>query len=315
MVIANVDTLPPRWQRGVSLARLTTWRIGGPAAFVSHPRDRQELRDDLELAARLALPVFAIGAGSNLLFPDDGYPGLLVRLPSGGVTAADGGALPSARESESDAVRARCPAGAPLPRVVRRLARLGWAGLEWAEGIPGTVGGAVVNNAGAFGGQIASALDSAEVWMPPDAPLAQSAADLGLAYRHSRLKGDEPTRAFILSACFRLERGRPDELAACMAEIRARRRQRAPREPSCGSVFRNPPGCAAGKLIAQAGLMGMRIGGAQISTRHANYIVNRGAASAAEVLELIALTRERVRATSGIELELEVQMVGFAGKR
>ncbi|MFH1144067.1 MAG: UDP-N-acetylmuramate dehydrogenase [Candidatus Eisenbacteria bacterium] len=321
--------IPEHWQRDVPLTRLTSWRIGGTAAFLAHPRDWQQLHADCELAARCDLPVFAIGAGSNLLFPETGYPGLLVRLPSGAVTAIDGrpvppahpaaaverpGQSPAARPEESAGTLVRCPGGFPLSRLVRHAARLGWAGLEWAEGIPGTVGGAIVNNAGAFGGEIGAVLESVEILTPPEAPRTLPAAQLDLAYRTSRLKGSEPTRLFLLSGCFHLAPGRPDALGARMAEIRTLRRRNAPREPSCGSVFRNPPGHPAGRLIEEAGLSGMRIGDAQVSTRHANYIVNRGRATAREVLELISIIRQRVRAHCGIELELEVQPVGFGSE-
>jgi len=301
--------IPERWRRDAPLSRLTTWRIGGAAAFFSRPRDRQELEEDVAAAARHDLPVFAIGSGSNLLFPDAGYPGLLVHLPSGDPRTMEGHALPAAA-GHAAPLLARCLAGASLSGTVRQLARLGWAGLEWAEGIPGTLGGAIVNNAGAFGGEISKILETAQVCAPPEPPQSWSAADLALAYRHSRLKGSEPTRWFILSGSLRLAPGNPGELAARMAEIRSQRRRSTPREPSCGSVFRNPPGGWAGKLIEEAGLKGMRVGNVQVSTRHANYMVNRGGATAREALELISLARERVHAAFGIELELEVQVVG-----
>ncbi len=328
-----VANIPERWQRNVPLSRLTTWRIGGPAAYLSRPCSQEDLAADLALAAGLAMPVFAIGFGSNLLFPDEGYPGLLVRLPSGLPRFADGRPLTPMRGREKTDARTgarerdemdaghrdegpgemliSCPAGASLSAVARRLAHFGYAGLEWAEGIPGTIGGAIVNNAGAFGGEMADALVSVEALEAGAPPRVWEPPELGLAYRHSRLKGSEPTHAFLLSARFRVRRGRAEELCAQVAAYRSRRRGNAPHEPTCGSVFRNPAGFSAGRLIERAGLSGMRVGDLQISTRHANYMVNRGNATAREALELIALAQSRVRAAFGIDLEPEVQKVGF----
>jgi UDP-N-acetylmuramate dehydrogenase len=292
---------------------MTTWRIGGPAAYLARPQTPTELADDLAAARELGLPVLALGAGSNLLFPDEGYPGLVLRLPAEGPRDDAGGPLaraPAPGPARADQ-RIWLAAGTPLPRLVRALARLGWGGLEWACGIPGTVGGAVVNNAGAYGAAMADRLEVIESLGPDGTPRRLRTADLEPGYRHTRLKGAAPSRAFLLRAAVRLTPAEPDALAARCTELRALRRARTPRGPSCGSVFRNPPGDAAGRLIDAAGLRGTRIGDAQIANRHANYIINRGAASAAQVLSLIDLVRRRVHAEAGVALDLEVQLVGL----
>jgi UDP-N-acetylmuramate dehydrogenase len=288
--------IPQRWRRDVPLSEWTTWRIGGPARFLSLPADVAELREDLTLARRLEVPVFALGGGSNLLFPDAGYAGLLIRLPESGDDA------PSA------IVRS---AGTPLAALAARLSLGGRHGLEWAGGIPGTLGGAIVNNAGAYGGSMADVVESVRVMAADGAVEIWDAARLAFGYRTSVLKGREPTASFLLSAQLRCPAADPAVTARCLRELRERRAATLPTEPSCGSVFRNPPGEVAGRLIEQAGLAGRRAGGAQISPRHANFIVNLGGARAGDVWELIRLVRTAVRAARGIDLELEVQPVGF----
>ncbi|MCK4414583.1 MAG: UDP-N-acetylmuramate dehydrogenase [Candidatus Eisenbacteria sp.] len=305
--------LPPnRWQRNVPLARLTTWRIGGPARFLAHPRNAAELVADLAAARHLGLPVFALGAGSNLLFADTGYPGLLIRLRGGPPRDADGTLLARMPPQRGGPARVVLLAsGTPLPRLVRQLARLGWGGLEWAGGIPGTVGGAIINNAGAYGGQIGDFLESVDLLDGDGSPATMAAAELGLSYRHSRLKGCAATTLFVLQARVRLTPTAPDTIAARCAELRAKRRARTPRGPSCGSVFRNPPGDSAGRLIDAAGLRGTRIGDSQVAYRHANYIINKGAATAEQVVALIDVVRRRVWVCFGVALEPEVQLVGL----
>jgi UDP-N-acetylmuramate dehydrogenase len=202
--------------------------------------------------------------------------------------------------------------------TARRLAAMGWDGLIWAEGLPGTVGGAVFGNAGCYGGDTASTIESAELLID-DALETWPAERLGYGYRTSALKaGERGTRArgqsgevppLVLAATFRLRRGDAGELAARMAAIAAERKGKTPAGSSCGSVFKNPPGESAGRLVERAGLKGTRAGGAMISPRHGNYIVNTGGATAAEILQLIELVRETVRERFGVELELEVRVV------
>jgi len=303
--------VPSRWQADVPLARLTTWRIGGPARFFSRPISTAELRDDLCLARALDLPFFVIGEGSNLLFPDRGYPGLIVRL-----AAPRAGRAPVARAATGEAMDGptaivELAAGSSFSAAARALAAAGWAGLEWAEGIPGTVAGAIVNNAGAYGGDVAQVLTEVDLLQADGQRATWPATEMRFAYRSSRLKGSEPTRWTLLAARWRLTRGAHEALLDRMAEIRARRTARTPTGASCGSVFRNPPGQAAGKLIASAGLAGTRRGDAQVATQHANYILNRGAARAEDALALMCAIRQRVAEEHGLTLEPEVQLVGF----
>jgi UDP-N-acetylmuramate dehydrogenase len=198
---------------------------------------------------------------------------------------------------------------------MRRIAAQGWDGLEWAEGLPGTVGGAVFGNAGCYGGDMASVLERAWVLVGDEVQL-WTVADMEYVYRSSRLKTQARQQAtagiapVVLAADLQVQRADPRELAAAMARTAAARKERTPWGRSCGSVFKNPPGGAsAGQLIDQAGLKGQRHGAAEISTKHANYIVNLGGASSDDVLHLIDLAQRTVQQQFGIDLELEVQIL------
>lgn len=295
-----------RIEEGRGLASLTSWKIGGPAAYFAEPEDVGTLQWCLEWAARRSLPVLPLGGGSNLLVADEGFPGLVLRYSDSS----------SARDDSGDEMRVRFGARFPLARAARMLASEGWAGLEWAEGIPGTIGGAVVGNAGAFGGEIAQTLREVDTFSLEAGSRILTAAECGFSYRMSVFKtpgglaGQGGPSVFVIAASFTLHRSDPAELAARMHAITEQRRERTPVGMSCGSVFRNPPGTSAGRLIDQVGLKGARRGGAQISPLHGNYIVNLGGASARDVLELIVLARETVRRELGVELELEVRLAG-----
>jgi UDP-N-acetylmuramate dehydrogenase len=293
--------IPSHWIRDVPIGQLTTWRIGGPARLLARPRDLTQLREDLALARRRDLQVLALGAGSNLLFPDKGYDGLLIRLPD----------APPRFPSESSAQLVGLAAGASLAGTARILAEHGWLGLHWAEGIPGTLAGAIINNAGAYGGQISRVLESARVLLRDGSVHVWPCERFQFDYRQSCLKGIEPTEIFVLSAAFHLTRQPPAEIAGLMRQYAIERKRCTPPGPSCGSVFRNPTEAPAWRLIREAGLAGLRIGNARISPKHANYIMNLGGASAVEVLELIERCRHAVMETAGIQLTLEVQLAGF----
>lgn len=303
----------------VPLARYTSWKIGGPARFFAEATSVGELRHALGWAAEQHLPVFVLGGGTNTLVRDQGFNGLVLRYRAQDVRITP----------QADSALVTIDAGAPTAGSVRRLARQGWAGLEWAEGLPGTIGGAVFGNAGCYGGDIASTLTRA--WLlVNDAVEEWPVERLGYGYRTSILKTDDrrpmtddlspvihrPSsidyRPLVLKAEFRLTQADPAALAAKMTGTSAVRRSKTPSGQSCGSVFKNPPGDSAGRLIEAAGLKGTQVGGAEISPKHANYIVNRGGASSEDVLRLIELARERVLHAFGIELELEVQVLGTA---
>ncbi len=292
------------------LARHSSWRIGGPARYYAEAANEEEVQQALAWAQEQGVPVFLLGGGTNLLIRDSGFPGLVLRYVA---------RQWELKELSADQGLLYVAAGAPMAGTVRRVAAMGWAGLEWAEGLPGTVGGAVFGNAGCYGGDIASVLERA--WLLIDGSVVEwPVARLGYGYRSSTLKAERnapdtlkeaaPSLApIILAAELHLQRADPAELAATMARIAAERKGKTPWGSSCGSVFKNPPGNSAGRLIEQAGLKGKRSGAAEISQRHANYIINLGRAKSSDVLQLIELARNEVLRQFGIELELEVQIL------
>jgi UDP-N-acetylmuramate dehydrogenase len=302
------------------LAKYTSWRIGGPARYFANASTPEELRGALAWANQRAQPVFLLGGGTNLLARDAGYAGLVLRYRSQELRV----------ESNGDDGRAWIAAGAPMAGSVRKLAAQGWGGLQWAEGLPGTIGGAVFGNAGCYGGDVAAAL--ARAWLLVDGTIEEWPAErFGYEYRTSVLKRANDERRttkneasngdpfvlrpsslnnpIVLAAEFKVYRADPRELAAQMERTAAERKGKTPWGSSCGSVFKNPPGESAGRLLEAAGLKGTRVGSAEIAQKHANYIVNLGGASSADVLGLIEVARERVLKEFGIALELEVQVV------
>lgn len=295
------DPLPPGITRDRPLAPLTSWKVGGPAAFFAEPADTAALTACLSFAAECGLPVLALGGGTNLLVSDAGFPGLVVRC----------GSRDWSVESGPDGLVLRAGARAPLAAVARGTAHAGCAGLEWAEGIPGTIGGAVIGNAGAFGGEIAAVFRSALAYSSADGEQTLRAADLRFTYRGSALREAPPGRWFLLAAEFSVTAGAADALRAKMRVYSSRRRAHTPAGASCGSVFKNPPGEHAGRLIEAAGLKGTEEGAAIVSPIHANYILNRGGATSQEILSLVERIRRAVRERFGVTLELEVRLVGF----
>ena len=288
-------------RRSVGLADYTTWRVGGAAQWFAEPESALQLQALLAWAQAEGLPALVIGAGSNLLVSDAGLEGLTLcnRRLQGAVLDAGTGLI-------------EAQAGEPIPSLARRAARAGLSGLEWSVGIPGTVGGAAVMNAGAQGGCTAEWLHSVQVLDParPDAPFSLSAAELAFAYRHSRLQ-QEPL--LVLSARFRLEPGHdPSAVSArTSGNLHSRTSTQPYQQPRCGSVFRNPEPQKAGRLIEALGLKGLAIGGAEVSPIHANFIVNTGHASAADIDALIREVQRRVREDQGVDLHPEVKRLGF----
>ncbi len=291
------------------LARHTSWRIGGPARYYVEVDTVVAVQAALAWADERGIPVFVLGSGTNLLVRDGGYHGLVLRY-----VGRSWQILP---HPDGDTATLHIEAGAPMAGTARRVSAEGWAGLEWAEGLPGSLGGSVYGNAGCYGGDIAGVLvqawllvdDQVQQWQPPQ---------LGFGYRTSALKRwhEPPRRPLVLAADLHLQRGDAAALAERIASIAATRKSKTPWGSSCGSVFKNPPPVAdgtaasAGQLIDRAGLKGTRIGGAEISTVHGNYIVNVANATAADVLALIEVARRTVQQEFGIELELEVQVIG-----
>jgi UDP-N-acetylmuramate dehydrogenase len=276
------------------MAPRTSIRVGGPADLLVRPEDPADLVALLAACSARGVPVFCLGGGANLLVADAGIRGAVIRLP------VDFG------EESGDGERLVLSAGAPLSRLVQRAISLGLTGCSFAAGIPGTLGGAAAMNAGTRIGEMKDVVEQVEVataeglrWIP--------AAELGFAYRTCRL----PPGAVVTRVGFRLARGDVAAARAAMDADREHRRRTQPLTwPTWGSTFRNPPGDHAGRLIEAAGLKGHRVGNAQWSDLHANFVVNLGGATARDCLALVRLARERVRELSGVELELEVRLVG-----
>lgn len=287
------------------LAKLTTFRIGGNAEWLALPKTPAQLKAALAWGNAQGLPVTMLGAGSNLLISDRGLPGLII-------------CTRALRHSEFDPVTGKviAAAGEPWSSLAWKAARNGLKGFEWTIGIPGTVGGAVVMNAGAHGGETADILVETEVVSPNGEVACLKPADLDYRYRTSNLQGSD---RIVTTATFQLSPGHePTAVKAATAEDLKQRRTTQPYHlPNCGSVFRNPPGTdadgkkhSAGRLIQNAQLKGYQIGNAQISTLHANFIVNLGNAKASDVLALIRHAQAVIRDRSGIDLETEVKIIG-----
>lgn len=281
------------------LARHTTLRIGGPADLWVRATSLTELIEYLRLARDYGLQALILGNGSNVLVLDGGIRGLAVENRS------DRWQLE--RLNEETAVL-HVSSGASLPLLANRLAREGWSGLEWGIGIPGTFGGAIIGNAGAHGKSMADCVRGVRALDPNGSEVTMPVTDLGMEYRRSRFKHSREW--VLLEADIMLSRAEPNECIARMNGYTVHRRRTQPTEASVGSMFKNPPGDYAGRLIEQAGLKGAHIGGAEISPVHANFIVNHGMASANDVLELVEMARTRVQDRFGVSLELEIQVVG-----
>ena len=284
-----------RVRASMPLAELTSFRIGGPADLFVAVEDETELMHAKAAAYRAGIPCFCLGAGTNLLVSDRGMRGLVVRL-------GDGFA-----KIKIDDAKVVAGAAAAFGTLVQKVVDRGLAGLEFGEGIPGTVGGGLVMNAGAFGGEIAKVVTLVHGVTESGEALALSKDDVKFAYRRTEL----PAHFIITRVDFELARGDRAQLTARVAELHAKRASRQPRGvPNAGSIFKNPPGNFAGKLLEGAGLKGTRLGGAAFSDQHANFIVNLGGAQAAEVRALIDMARNKVKEQSGVWLEPEVRLVG-----
>jgi UDP-N-acetylmuramate dehydrogenase len=285
--------------RQASLARFTAARVGGRGDLLLTIRSSERLAAAARWLWAQEIRFRILGGGSNVLIADAGVREVVI-LNKAGEAQFQQRASGAAVWAES---------GASLGSVARRAVERGLAGLEWAGTIPGTIGGAVVGNAGAFGGEVASSLEVAEILQPARSAETWPAERLAYRYRGSWLK-DHPGRAIVLSATFRLQ---PDDRQACRTRLAGYLEQRQRTQasgPSWGSTFKNPPGDHAGRLIEAAGLKGVQRGGAQISPVHANFIVNRGGATAADVWALIELARSEVARKFGVELELEIERLG-----
>jgi UDP-N-acetylmuramate dehydrogenase len=293
--VGTLQRLFPSAKFDEPLKRYTAWKIGGPADALLEPKDADELIEAVERAREHGVPVTVLGGGTNVLVRDGGIRGLTIRLAKSltGVEIVD-------RSVTAEA-------GVLYPVLANVTAGRGLRGLEFATGIPGTVGGAVYMNAGAYGGETKDVLDWAYVFRDGEV-VRMGNADLELSYRRSILH--DHSGWFVLQAGYTLAPGDPGELKARIKEFRAQRMKGSPNRPSCGSTFKRPPGDFPGRVIEKAGLKGTRVGQVEVSPVHANYLVNLGGGTAKEALELIEIVREIVRERLGIELEPEVRVVG-----
>lgn len=277
------------------MSKHTTFRIGGAAEVFAAP-DARELPQLLAMAKGADVPVTVIGNGSNLLVGDRGIAGLVIEI---------GERMSEVRIEDTILVAG---AGALLSKAAQTAAAAGLGGLEFAAGIPGSVGGAVVMNAGAYGGEMKDVLQSVKVLTEEGELLSLAAAELELGYRHSCV----PERKYIVvEATMGLSAKPEEEIRAYMAELRAKRIEKQPLEyPSAGSTFKRPEGYFAGKLIMDAGLRGYTVGGAQVSEKHCGFVINKGGATAADVRQLMQDVHDRVKEQFDVELEPEVKLIG-----
>ena len=295
----TADYLPDMpYEHDVPLSRYTSFRIGGPARRMAFPQNGEQLILLLSRARELSARPFVLGNGTNLLFPDAGVDRLVIHTRDMNRVAC----------VESDPCCLRAESGASLARVAMSACKLGLTGLEFAHGIPGSVGGAVCMNAGAYGGEMSQVVSSAAVLFPDEGIRTLTGEELCFSYRHSLLT--DRTDGVVLSVMFRLRPGDPAAIKAKMDELMTRRKTSQPLEyPSAGSTFKRPEGHYAAALIDQCGLKGLTVGGAQVSEKHAGFVINTGRAACADVTALMAEIQARVLDATGVRLDPEVKIV------
>ena len=278
------------------MSRHTTFRVGGPADFFVTPKAKEEVRDVVRICKEAGMPYYIIGNGSNLLVSDAGYRGVIVQIYK----------EMNEVKVEGDLVKAQ--AGALLSGIAAKALGAELSGFEFASGIPGTIGGACVMNAGAYGGEMKGVLESVTVLTGEGKIIELGRNELELGYRTSVIakKG-----YIVLGAVLKLERGDGEKIKTYMDELKEKRVTKQPLEyPSAGSTFKRPEGYFAGKLIEDAGLRGFQVGGAQVSEKHCGFVINRNHATAADIMELMRQVQIRVKENSGVDLEPEVKRLG-----
>ena len=278
------------------MSRHTTFRVGGPADFFVTPKAKEEVRDVIRICKEAGMPYYIIGNGSNLLVSDAGYRGVIVQIYK----------EMNEVKAEGDLVKAQ--AGALLSGIAAKALGAELSGFEFASGIPGTIGGACVMNAGAYGGEMKDVLESVTVLTGEGKIIELGRNELELGYRTSVIakKG-----YIVLGAVLKLERGDGEKIKTYMDELKEKRVTKQPLEyPSAGSTFKRPEGYFAGKLIEDAGLRGFQVGGAQVSEKHCGFVINRDHATAADIMELMRQVQIRVKENSGVDLEPEVKRLG-----
>lgn len=295
--LCQLEKIPVLWDE--PMKNHTSFKIGGPAAALCVPKDRQQLRELVGFVQREGVDSWYIGNGSNLLVSDEGLNGIAILLDGG----FDG-------EIELDGTVLLAPAGKKLSALCAAACAAGLTGLEFAYGIPGSVGGAVYMNAGAYGGEMKDRLLWVEYLAPTGEIVRLEGEQMGLSYRHSRFMEEGMEGSCIVRAAFGLQRGEKAAIQSEMDRILNQRRQKQPLEyPSAGSTFKRPQGAFAAQLIDKCGLKGFTVGGAQVSEKHAGFVINTGKATCADVLELTRQVRECVQEKTGYLLELEVRQL------
>ncbi len=278
------------------LSRFSSFRIGGPARRMAFPSTPESLILLYEIGERCGGRPLVLGNGTNVLFPDEGLDRLVINTRE----------LCGIEQIGPDELRAE--SGASLSRVAMFAQHLGLTGMEFAHGIPGSIGGALCMNAGAYGGEMKDILSGASVFFPGEGVRHVTLEELDLGYRHSLMT--DHSNAVVLDASIRLSPGDPVQIREKMDELMQRRKASQPLEyPSAGSTFKRPTGFFAGRLIQDAGLKGLSVGGAQVSVKHAGFVINTGGATCADVLELVSRIQSAVREMSGVELDPEIRII------
>ncbi|MGN0334764.1 MAG: UDP-N-acetylmuramate dehydrogenase [Lachnospiraceae bacterium] len=278
------------------LSAHTTFRIGGPAKYFVMPETPEEMAAVMKLCREENVPYFILGNGSNLLAGDGGYDGVIIQL------------YKNFGKIKIEGTRVTAQAGAMLIRVAKEAGKAGLTGLEFASGIPGTIGGAMVMNAGAYGGEMKDVVTAVTVLTKEGEIRKLSCEEMNFGYRRSVV---EEAGYLVLEAEMELKEGDPETIEACMEELTARRKEKQPVEfPSAGSTFKRPEGYFAGKLIMDAGLRGYSVGGAKVSEKHCGFVINTGGATAADVIQLMEDVKAEVRKRFGVTLEPEVKRIG-----
>lgn len=278
------------------MSRHTTFKVGGPADCLVSPSDEKQLGDIIRYLNKVEIPYFVVGNGSNLLVSDAGYRGVIIKIGD------------DMARVTVDGDRIHAGSGASLARVARAALDAGLTGLEFAAGIPGTVGGALIMNAGAYDGEMKMVVEEVTVLDVEGNLLTLDNSTMEFGYRTSALKNQK----FVATGCtFLLKKGNPEEIKAKMDDFAQRRREKQPLEfPSAGSTFKRPEGHFAGKLIQDAGLAGFSVGGAQVSEKHCGFVINKEDATAKDIKVLIGFVQDKVKDTFGVDLEPEVIMLG-----
>ena len=302
----GIQKLLPGIQRNVLLKNYTTFRIGGPAKYFFVAKNKKDLIKAISVAKKLKLPFFILGGGSNLLVSDKGFNGILIKIRN---TKYEIPACPAGRQN----TKIMAEAGVMLEELVNVSAKAGLSGLEWAVGIPGTIGGAIRGNAGAFNKSMKDVVKSVEALEVKNEKCKVKNfknRDCKFSYRDSIFKNNK--NLIILSVTLQMKRGDKKEIENKIKKNLEQRNKTQPLNfPSGGSIFKNPPGFFAGELVKRCGLKGKKIGNVKISEKHSNFIVNLGNGKAKDVIKLIKLIKQKVKKKFGVTLEEEIQFLGF----